>query len=173
MNTITNFWRGLSTTGKAIVIAIGVVLIFIIYNYFKNSGAGTNNQNANTQGQYYLIRNEIDLPGKPGTQREPPTGNPPPPQPTQAGIFVRQKGSQSNVAAWDNTHSGVPIRSSPSGSASIVSYLPFGSKVNLQSTAPVTGQSNFGTNTPQDRQSGSTLWYKVNNGYVSSYDLVF
>lgn len=81
MNSITSFWKSLGTAGKAVVIAIGVVLVFIIYNYFKNSGAGTNNTNVGNQPAYFLIRNYEGEGGHTGFKPPPPGGQTPVPQP--------------------------------------------------------------------------------------------
>lgn len=96
-----------------------------------------------------------------------PTPQPPPPQPTpQQKITIRQPVTSGQTAQYDATHSGVPIHSSPSWQAPTVGTAAWGSQVTV--TGPsVQGGSNF----PNGWQGGSTTWYPVQGGFVSSYDV--
>lgn len=63
--------------------------------------------------------------------------------------------------AFDQSNPGVPIRSSPNQTATLLGYLPFGASINVTGAA-ITGGLN----------EGNTLWYPVQGGYISAYDLV-
>lgn len=63
--------------------------------------------------------------------------------------------------AFDQSNPGVPIRSAPNGAGTLLGYLPFGASINVLGAA-VTGGPNF----------GNSLWYPVQGGYISAYDLV-
>ncbi len=77
---------------------------------------------------------------------------------------IRSKGV---FPGFDKTHTGVPLRSSPGGGGSILSYVGFGTTGVTITGAPVTG--------PLNQQGGSNLWYPVSvngqSGYISAQDL--
>lgn len=63
--------------------------------------------------------------------------------------------------AFDQSNPGVPIRSAPNQTGTLLGYLPFGASINVTGAA-ITGGIN----------EGNTLWYPVQGGYISAYDLV-
>lgn len=97
-----------------------------------------------------------------GTSGGTDTGTPPPTSGQQSAMVRAQTGT-----AWDKSHSGVPLRQQAAGSSQIITYVPWGSPVNL-SGAKVTGS--------QNTAGGSPDWYPVSYGgqigYISVLDLV-
>lgn len=72
-----------------------------------------------------------------------------------------------NPGNYDQTHTGIPIRSSAGAGNNVLRLAPYGTELDLASASPIAGASNF-LNSP----NGSTEWYAVaGGGYVSSYDL--
>ena len=84
---------------------------------------------------------------------------------TQLIAHIRAKTTSGLVAGYDKTHTGVPLRSAPSGSASTLSYIPFGSTVTVYSN------DQYGGINPK---VGSSGWYQVvSGGWVSDYDVAY
>lgn len=87
---------------------------------------------------------------------------------TTTTFQARQKVTDQNNPAYqfDQNNPGVPIRSAPNIMGTILGYLPFGATITTTGSA-ITGGSNFGIS-----GQGTTLWYPVQGGYVSAYDLI-
>lgn len=85
----------------------------------------------------------------------------------ELGVLRLSQSSGGVNRDFDTEHpQGVPIRATPSPTASIIGYAPFGSELGITGHV-VTGENNELGAAPG---VGSTLWYPVNGGYVSSYD---
>lgn len=111
-------------------------------------------------------------PGQPGPQGPPGTpGTPGQGQTGQQEGLVRARFNSATTTAWDTSHpQGVPIRSAPDGNASVVSYAQYASDIQLTGV-PVTGGNNFNGGVTTNPGQGGTLWFPVQGGYISGYDL--
>lgn len=84
--------------------------------------------------------------------------------PTQPSLITRRPGN-SNVSEWDQTIKDIPIRDTPGGK--VVGGLGYGVQV-IPTGPPVTGPNNLSPGNP----AGSTIWYPVQGGYISAFDIV-
>lgn len=168
LNDIKRVWSNMSTGMKVALIAVVALVGFLLYRNATNQGAGgaTPGQ-TNTAGAYpnnfyndtINITKQTDTKDHPVPHKDPGSGS----QPQTA--FIRAAGSQPSVAAWDKSHSGIPVRSQPGDVSTFTKLLPFGSQVSI-SGAPVSGGSNF------PGGGGSDLWYPIaGGGYISQYDI--
>lgn len=95
------------------------------------------------------------------------TNNPPSSTPPSETGVVRtsQSGTKGDDSGYDKTHTGVPMRTSPSVSAGAMT-VPFNASVNI------TGNASQG---PLNTVSGSTSWYPVTyngqTGFINASDL--
>lgn len=111
--------------------------------------------------------------GTPTPTTTPTPSSPVPPVPSQGPIgdvieYIRAAFSQGSAASYDQTHSGVPIRSSASAGNNVIGTLAYGTPIDITKAQQVTGTSNFGPG----NTSGSNVWYKLpGGGYVSAYDI--
>lgn len=100
----------------------------------------------------------------------PTSGTPSPtssPSGQQEGL-VRPRFNSNTTQAYDAKFpQGVPIHQSPDASSPVVSFASYASQVAIQGP-PVSGTNNFG----KGSSVGSGLWFPVNGGYISGYDLV-
>ena len=153
--------------------------IFVVYEIKKSQSSNSTGVQANPNGtdtgtlgndayQYYMDSGQEQqgyYGGQPTPQPPvPPVPSPqPPPVGNETGTVRSQEGQGQQYYSWDKGHPGVPIRSSTSGSSSIISLQPFGSNVQLNG-APVQGDLNA--------PGGSNEWYMVQSGgYISQSDL--
>jgi hypothetical protein len=95
-----------------------------------------------------------------------------PTTPTTSVAYVRGRYSNAQVSGYDKANpGGVPIRSSASGSATVLRLQAYGSAVTITSAA-VTGASNLTTSASGSIVTGSASWLPVaGGGYISAYDV--
>jgi len=160
---VGSVWR----TNKPLAIAAFIILVavaYVLYKKYQSSGvdasmvtatpSSTGIPGATINNTYTSITKTVT--GQPGAPSAPPP-------PTFGNVAtVRSKQASGADKAWDAGHAGVPVRSQPSGAASVTSILPFGSTVQLLQSA-LTAAAN--------QRGGSSQWYPVAGGYLSAWDI--
>ena len=156
---------------KPLLITLVIGVIIVIYLVYKNSQASViappaaSGTTTPTGGTFYNTYSTHDVTRTGGTPspHQPPAPPPPKKGGGQQTATIRAKQTSGIDAGWDRTHTGVPIRSQPSGyNDTIIGLVPFGGKIKV--TGPlITGGLN--------QQGGSNQWYPVQGGYLSAWDV--
>jgi hypothetical protein len=135
-----------------VIVAFALVILYVYGQATKNNAASTLASVAPAVG--------VPVENVANTNNSYPTVNP-----TQHVATIRAKTTSGPDASYDATHTGVPVRSAPSGSATIIYTVPFGGTIALSTNSTVNGTSN--------QKGGSSAWYQVgNNQYLSAFDVV-
>jgi hypothetical protein len=123
-----------------------VVLFFFLKRSSSSSGAGT-----------------ISFPGNSVSGGLSPSSTPTPSSVAQ-GFFGLIRG-QGAVPGWDAVHQGIPFWSSMTQAGNPLSFIPWGSQVQILGTSQG----------PPDAASGTTTWYQISwggvTGWINAFDL--
>jgi hypothetical protein len=154
---VGHIWNNNRPLAVAILAVGGVGIFILIKKHNAAIVAPTATPEPGVSGTPTVINNYTSTITKTITQAP---GVVPAPKTQIATIRPRQ--SAGADALWDKTQPGVPVRSQPSGQASVVRVIPFGTSIALLQ-AKLTGAVN--------QKGGSSDWYPVQGGYLSAWDI--
>ncbi len=159
---------GLPNWAWILVIGAGIAAAIVIPKFIGKGGtASTTPSSASglglaidpTTGMPYAVEGLVPSGGVQNTSAPPPPTTPP------AATPVPSYTTRGNITSgWGANTTTIPIRDTPGGN--VIGGIPFGTRVTTQGPA-VTGPNNFGPTAT----GGSTDWYPVQGGYVSSFDI--
>ena len=162
---IANHERAIAIT----LAGVGILVTIYLYNRNKTSGsntlatsgsAGAASATGLDSAQWQTIESQIAALAQNQSQQQQNM-----PSQTLANIRAASSPGGFNFP-WDTKHTGVPLRSQDTGQSSILSYIPFGSQIQLIGS-PVQGGLN--------QKGGSQTWYEAlyNGifGWISAADL--